>query len=51
MDYEIQNEGKFSYIETGGGEENLLLLHGLFGQLSNFKKIIEKFGQTHNYMF
>jgi pimeloyl-ACP methyl ester carboxylesterase len=48
MKYDIQEEGKFKYIETGVGEENLLLLHGLFGALSNFKDIIRHFSATHN---
>lgn len=48
MEYDIQEEGKFKYIETGVGEENLLLLHGLFGALSNFKDIIRHFSTTHN---
>ena len=43
MEYEIKEEGRFKYIESGGGEENLLLLHGLFGALSNFEGIIEHF--------
>jgi pimeloyl-ACP methyl ester carboxylesterase len=48
MKYDVQEEGKFKYIETGHGEENLLLLHGLFGALSNFKDIIRHFSTTHN---
>ena len=43
MEYEIKEEGKFKYIESVGGEENLLLLHGLFGALSNFEGIIKYF--------
>lgn len=42
MDYQIKVIGKFSYIEEGEGEV-LLLLHGLFGALSNFGGIIEGF--------
>lgn len=48
MDYHIKEEGKFQYIESGEGEEALLLLHGLFGALSNFKTIIDKFAESHN---
>ena len=48
MDYKIIKEGKFQYIESGEGEEALLLLHGLFGALSNFKTIIEEFSDSHN---
>lgn len=48
MKYEIKEEGRFKYIETGGGEENLLLLHGLFGALSNFEGILDHFSSTYN---
>ncbi len=46
MEYEIQKEGKFEYVEVGTGEP-LMLLHGLFGALSNFSDLIEKFRHTH----
>lgn len=46
MEYEIQKEGKFEYVEVGAGEP-LMLLHGLFGALSNFSDLIEKFKHTH----
>ncbi|MBX3239971.1 MAG: alpha/beta hydrolase [Chitinophagaceae bacterium] len=42
MSYEIKQEGKFKYIEEGSGEP-LILLHGLFGALSNFEPLIEYF--------
>jgi len=48
MKYEIKEDGRFKYIETGGGEENLLLLHGLFGALSNFEGILDHFSGTYN---
>ncbi|MCB0637426.1 MAG: alpha/beta hydrolase, partial [Lewinella sp.] len=48
MNYSIQEDGGFRYIETRGGSDNLLLLHGLFGALSNFQGIIEHFGQRYN---
>lgn len=48
MKYPLKEEGKFKYIETGGGEETLLLLHGLFGALSNFQGILEHFGDKYN---
>lgn len=48
MDYPLTEEGNFKYIETKGGEENLLLLHGLFGALSNFQGIIDHFGPKYN---
>jgi 2-hydroxy-6-oxonona-2,4-dienedioate hydrolase len=46
MEYEIKLYDKFRYIEEGAGEP-LVLLHGLFGALSNFKNLIEYFRQ-HN---
>jgi pimeloyl-ACP methyl ester carboxylesterase len=42
MTYEIKQDGKFKFIEEGQGEP-LVLLHGLFGALSNFKDLIEYF--------
>ncbi|MEO5782321.1 MAG: alpha/beta hydrolase [Ginsengibacter sp.] len=46
MSYEIKKDGKLKYIEEGQGEP-LVLLHGLFGALSNFKDLIEHFRHTH----
>lgn len=42
MQYEIKHNEKFRYIEEGEGE-TLLLLHGLFGALSNFEDLINHF--------
>ena len=42
MSYEIKQQDKFRYIEEGNGEP-LVLLHGLFGALSNFQDLIEYF--------
>lgn len=42
MFLEIKQEGRFKYAETGAGEV-LILLHGLFGALSNFEHLIEHF--------
>jgi 2-hydroxy-6-oxonona-2,4-dienedioate hydrolase len=44
MEYEIKHQDKFKFIEEGSGEP-LVLLHGLFGALSNFKSLIEYFRQ------
>src|SRR5882672_8818997 len=46
MEYEIKQEEKFRFIEEGEGEP-LLLLHGLFGALSNFGGQIEYFRQQY----
>ncbi|HMO39797.1 MAG TPA: alpha/beta hydrolase [Saprospiraceae bacterium] len=48
MNYEIRQEDKFRFIESQGGEETLLLLHGLFGALSNFEGIIRHFSDRMN---
>jgi len=46
MNYEIKQEDKFKFIEEGEGEP-LILLHGLFGALSNFDELIAYF-RPHN---
>lgn len=42
MELEIQTSGKFKYLESGEGEP-LILLHGLFGALSNFQDLFNFF--------
>ena len=46
MNYEIKQYGKFKFIEEGEGEV-LMLLHGLFGALSNFEPLIAHFRKTN----
>ncbi|MBX7107274.1 MAG: alpha/beta hydrolase [Chitinophagales bacterium] len=46
MEISIKQDGKFRYIEEGEGEV-LLLLHGLFGALSNFKGILDEFSKRY----
>jgi 2-hydroxy-6-oxonona-2,4-dienedioate hydrolase len=46
MNYEIKHVDKFKFLEVGEGEP-LILLHGLFGALSNFRDLIEYF-RHHN---
>jgi 2-hydroxy-6-oxonona-2,4-dienedioate hydrolase len=46
MEYEIKQEEKFRFIEEGQGEP-LLLLHGLFGALSNFSGQIDYFRKDY----
>ncbi len=46
MSYEIKQDGKFKFIEEGEGEV-LMLLHGLFGALSNFNRLIDHFSKSH----
>ncbi len=46
---DVIEEGKFKYIESNSeSQETLLLLHGLFGALSNFGSIIDHFGDKLN---
>ena len=46
MDYTIREDGKYKFIEEGEGEP-LLLLHGLFGALSNFEHLIDYFRDSY----
>ena len=46
MQYTLKEHDKFKFIEEGEGEP-LVLLHGLFGALSNFADLIEYF--RHHY--
>ncbi len=49
MKGETQEEGRFKFLETGGEDrETLMLLHGLFGALSNFQGIIDHFSKEYN---
>ncbi len=42
MQEELITEGEFRYIKQGEGPV-LLILHGLFGALSNFKEVLDRF--------
>lgn len=46
MSFEIKREGDFEYVEEGSGPV-LILLHGLFGALSNFADLINHFKSTN----
>lgn len=46
MEYKIRKEGDFKYVEEGEGHV-LLLLHGLFGALSNWETVIERFKKDY----
>jgi len=46
MNYVIKQIEKFRFIEEGEGEP-LVLLHGLFGALSNFKELTEHFKNSY----
>src|SRR5687768_5987792 len=46
MSFEVKHKDKFRRVEEGEGEP-LVLLHGLFGALSNFETLIEYFRQHY----
>ncbi|MDD2792584.1 MAG: alpha/beta hydrolase [Sediminibacterium sp.] len=46
MIYEIKQDDKFKYVEEGEGE-TLLLLHGLFGAMSNFEHLVDYFSKKY----
>ena len=46
MKYTVHAEGRFQFIDEGKGE-TLLLLHGLFGALSNWDGIIDHFSSRY----
>ena len=46
MNYKIREENDFHFIDEGNGEI-LLLLHGLFGALSNWRGVIDHFSQHY----
>jgi 2-hydroxy-6-oxonona-2,4-dienedioate hydrolase len=46
MRYELKTDSRFKFIEEGKGSP-LILLHGLFGALSNFQDLLDYFSQTH----
>ena len=46
LPYQIKEDGKFKFLEEGNGEP-LMLLHGLFGAMSNFAGIVNHFRNTH----
>lgn len=46
MEFEIKHEDKFQYIEEGNGHP-IVLLHGLFGALSNFRDVINHFSDNY----
>ena len=48
MNVPLKEEHGFRYIESGGAGKTLLLLHGLFGALSNFEGIFKRFSAKYN---
>lgn len=46
MTYQIKTEGKYNYVDEGNGP-TLLVLHGLFGALSNFNDVVKGFKEHY----
>src|SRR3954471_22709080 len=46
MQYEVKRENDFQFIDEGTGPV-LLLLHGLFGALSNWVDVVERFKKNY----
>jgi pimeloyl-ACP methyl ester carboxylesterase len=46
MELHIKKDGEYTYIDEGQGEI-LLLLHGLFGALSNWNSVVEEFSTEY----
>jgi len=46
MNQSVRSEGKFNFIDEGQGEV-LLLLHGLFGALSNWQGVVTRFSDRY----
>ena len=46
MEEYLKSEGEFQFIDKGEGQP-LILLHGLFGALSNFREVLDEFSRTH----
>jgi len=45
---QVQEEGAFKFVDEGNAEgEPLVLLHGLFGALSNFQDLLNHFAQSY----
>ncbi|UTW64345.1 alpha/beta hydrolase [bacterium SCSIO 12741] len=46
MEYELKKEGKFEYLEEGEGPV-IVILHGLFGAMSNFQDVVPHFSKKY----
>lgn len=46
MEEHLIKEGEFEYLEKGQGE-TIIILHGLFGALSNFKDTLDHFSKSY----
>ena len=43
---EIIKDGEFQYFEKGKGH-TIIILHGLFGALSNFEELVDEFSKNY----
>jgi len=46
MDLQVKEKGKFTYIDEGQGQI-MILLHGLFGALSNWEHVVGHFSKNY----
>lgn len=46
LESEVRKEGEFEYLEKGEGHV-IVLLHGLFGAMSNFRDVINEFSRRY----
>lgn len=46
LESDLKQEGEFEYLEKGEGHV-IILLHGLFGALSNFKDVIDEYSSNY----
>lgn len=46
MEIKVKEEGGFRFVDEGSGDV-LLLLHGLFGALSNWEGVVERFSKKY----
>jgi len=49
MSLKIKEEGVYRYVDEGQGQV-ILLLHGLFGALSNWEELVNKFSKNYRVM-
>lgn len=47
MNFQINEEENFRFIDQGKHGETIVLLHGLFGALSNWEEVINRFSQNY----
>lgn len=43
----LKKQGEYNFFETDGGPKVIILLHGLFGNLSNWEHVLKAFGDEY----